>query len=169
MERPSHLLGVSFAAALLFSCRPSAPTPATIEDIQYAAVAIDMDTANLREDTRRVESRTGPIVIARFRNGRELRKLVARQYDDIGQTHFTFYLHDGVPFLVINHFIWFRDQFSQGTVHTVTDSLYYAQGKLLRAKSVDSPAVGPLDRQLTEPLDSATARLQKFLALKPAR
>lgn len=107
--------------------------------------------------------------MVRFRTGRTLRKVLARVYDDVGQTRHVYYLHDGLPFLVVTHFIWFADPFSHRVVHTLTDSLYYGQGRLLRSMSVDSPAVSPLERQLSTPLDSVTDRLHKFLALEPSR
>jgi len=162
---------LSFLILLTPGCRPASPAPATIEDIQYAAVAIDLDTANLREDTRSVDNTPvdASTTVIRFRTGRKLRKVVARIYDDAGFTHDTFYLHNGLPFLVVTHFIWFADKFSQRVTHTLTDSLYYAHATLLRSMSVDSPGVYPLERHLSTPFDSVTARLQKYLDLKPRR
>ena len=159
-----------FLVLLASGCRNDPPAPATIEDIQYAAVAIDMDTANLRENTRSVENPAGGgTIVVRYQTGSKLRKVIARLYNDAGQTQQTFYLHNEAPFLVVNRFNWFRDPFDRHVTNTLTDSLYYAQGKLLRSISMDSPSVGSTGRDPAAPFDSVTAWLHKYLALKRGR
>ena len=161
---------VTALVLLVVGCRPAPPAPATIEDIQYAAVAVDLDKANLREDMRAVDNPAGGgTIVSRFRTGRKLRKVLARVYNDAGQAQHVFYLHNDIPFLLVSRFIWFDDPFNRQVSHMLTDSLYYAHGKLLRSMSIDSPAVSPMERRLSTPLDSVTDRLQKFLALEPTR
>jgi hypothetical protein len=107
-------------------------------------------------------------LVVRFRTGRKLRKVVATVYNDDGQTRQVYYLHNGRPFLVVTQFVWFADPFRHRVDHMLTDSLYYAQGRLLRSMSIDSPAVSPLERHLSTPFDSVTDRLHNFLALEPS-
>ena len=167
---PPGLSPLIFLSLVVVGCRPAQPAPATIEDIQYAAVAIDLDTANLREETRMAQNRAGSwTTVVRYRTGRKLRKVMALSTDGAGQTKDVYYLHDDVPFLVVIRFMWFADPFSQRVTNTLTDSLYYAERKLLRWASVDSPLVGQPDRKVTTPLDSITGRLEKFLAMKSTR
>ena len=165
----SRLTSLPFLGVLVLCCRPAAPAPATIEDIQYAAVAIDLDSANLRQERRAVYSRDGTVrIVVRFRTGRQLRKVAASIGNDAGWTHETFYLHDGAPFLVVTQFPS-SAAFRRGRKLTLIDSLYYAQGRLLRSMSVNSPDVVPVERKLSTPLDSVTDRLNKYLSLKSTR
>jgi hypothetical protein len=159
-----------FLVFLALGCRPAPPAPATIEDIQYEAVAIDLDTANLREELRSIDRPSGGgTIVLRYRAGRKLRKVLARIYNDAGQKQDAYYLYNELPFLVVTRIIFFADPYSQRVVRVLTDSLYYAQGKLLRSMSVDSPATSPVARHLSTPLDSAAGRLHELLGLETTR
>jgi len=160
----------SFLAFLAIGCRPASPAPATIEDIQYAAVAIDMDTANVHEELRSIDRPSGGgTIVQRYRKGRKLRKVMARIYNDAGQKEDAYYLYNEQPFLVVTRIIYFADPYNQRVVRALTDSLYYAKGTLLRSMSVDSPATSPLARHRSTPWDSVADQLHKVLELETTR